>query len=263
MLGSLIGAVGGIASSLLGKKSADKAAAQNAALQKEFAQSGIQWKVEDAKKAGIHPLYALGAQTQSFSPAFVGSDFSGIAQAGQDIGRAIDATRSPSGRVGAFEKTVQDLQVQRLGLENELLASQIAKVRQAGQPPPIPSAGDAMLIDGQGDSPLQTFKDVPLERVTSFPSRPFQEGGAVTDLGYSRTASGGYAPVPSKDVQERMEDNWLAQMSWMLRNQFAPSLLPGYGSPPPVEPRPGYLWVYNPLTQEYVQRKRLFGRVTY
>lgn len=30
------------------------------AIQREFAQQGIRWKVEDAKAAGLHPLYALG-----------------------------------------------------------------------------------------------------------------------------------------------------------------------------------------------------------
>ena len=38
---------------------------------KQFAKRGIQWRVHDAKKAGLHPLAALGAQTTSFSPSFV------------------------------------------------------------------------------------------------------------------------------------------------------------------------------------------------
>ena len=38
------------------------------ARQYEFAQNTIQWKVEDAKAAGVHPLFALGAQTQSPTP---------------------------------------------------------------------------------------------------------------------------------------------------------------------------------------------------
>lgn len=38
------------------------------ALQREFAQNSIQWRVADAKKAGIHPLAALGAQGTSYTP---------------------------------------------------------------------------------------------------------------------------------------------------------------------------------------------------
>lgn len=42
---------------------------ENIAMQKEFAQNGIQWKVADAAKAGISPLAALGAVDPGFSPS--------------------------------------------------------------------------------------------------------------------------------------------------------------------------------------------------
>ena len=75
--GSGIGsAIGGYfdASSASNKKNDFAANAQglNYAHQKEFAQNGIRWKVEDAKAAGIHPLFALGAQGATFSPISVG-----------------------------------------------------------------------------------------------------------------------------------------------------------------------------------------------
>lgn len=40
--------------------------------QKEFAQNSIQWKVQDAKAAGLNPLAALGTQSYSFSPSYAG-----------------------------------------------------------------------------------------------------------------------------------------------------------------------------------------------
>lgn len=71
--------------------------------QREFARMGIRWRVEDAKAAGIHPLYALGAQTSSFSPVAVGDTMGpAIAQAGQDISRAMDATRTANERQAAL-----------------------------------------------------------------------------------------------------------------------------------------------------------------
>lgn len=119
-------------------------------LQERFARSGIQWRVEDAKAAGIHPLYALGANTSSYSPspisvgtAPVAADTglgSAVAAAGQDIGRAMNATRSQSGRDEAFTKTVQALSLQKMGLENDLLASQIKRL-QVSANPPMPSDG--------------------------------------------------------------------------------------------------------------------------
>lgn len=152
MLASLISAGTSLLGGLFGRKSQEEANAKNLAAQREFAQSGVQWRVADAKKAGIHPLAALGAQTASFSPSFVGdtSFGTGIAQAGQDVSRAIDATRPAAQRSAAFEKSVQDLTVQKMGLENQILASQLAKINQAGHPPAFP--GTPTLIDGQGNT---------------------------------------------------------------------------------------------------------------
>lgn len=41
---------------------------KNIAFQKEFAQHGVRWRVEDAKAAGVHPMYALGASGAAFAP---------------------------------------------------------------------------------------------------------------------------------------------------------------------------------------------------
>lgn len=155
MIPALIGAGATLLGGLLGKSSAEKQnaaniAAQNAindkniALQKEFAQTGIQWKVEDAKKAGIHPLYAMGAPTTSFSNVVGGpypsADMSmpnAIAAAGQDIGRAVNSTRTAADRDDAFTTSVKALELQNFSLKNELLAAQISKLR-AGINPPFP-----------------------------------------------------------------------------------------------------------------------------
>lgn len=74
---------------------------QEYARQKEFAQMGIRWKVEDAKAAGLHPLYAIGGMPSSYSPAttvFPDRPSSGIGEsmheAGQSISRAMLATQT-------------------------------------------------------------------------------------------------------------------------------------------------------------------------
>lgn len=147
-LAKLIPAAGNLIGGLLGSKSAKDANKQNIKLQKQFAQQGIQWKVADAKAAGIHPLYALGAQTASFAPSSVGDPLGGaISDMGQNIGRAVDAASSSGDRL--LNKAITSLQLERAGLENELLRSQIARERaQLG--PGFP--GDATLIEGQGDT---------------------------------------------------------------------------------------------------------------
>lgn len=118
-------------------------AAQNRDLQIKFAQEGIRWKVQDAEAAGIHPLYALGANTVSYSPVALGGTpetglASGLAASSQDISRAIHSTRTGSERATAFTKTAQDFQLTKMGLENELLAAQIAKLRGPAVGPPMP-----------------------------------------------------------------------------------------------------------------------------
>lgn len=47
---------------------ANAQASRNADLQREFAQYGIRWRVEDAKAAGLHPMYALTGGGAAFSP---------------------------------------------------------------------------------------------------------------------------------------------------------------------------------------------------
>lgn len=167
MFGSIISAGAGIIGGIMNSNNVDKTNKINQenmlrqeALQQEFAKNSIQWKAKDALDAGIHPLYAMGAPTTSYSPSIVGAQTdtsmgSAVASAGQDISRAMQATQSQPARDAAFVKTSQSLQLQRMGLENELLASQIAKQRgQIG--PAMPTLNGKTLIDGQPATALVT-----------------------------------------------------------------------------------------------------------
>jgi len=250
MLGEVISAGANLLGGILGSRSADKNAKRNIQLQKDFAQQGIRWKVADAKAAGIHPLAALGAQTMSFSPVTAGSDMlaTGISGAGQDISRAVNATRSNSERLDAYTKTVQDLNLRRMGLENELLASQIAKNNQAGTPPPLPTAGDRYMVDGQANSGLVKVK--PLSLDSSNPGQPSLEAGAVSDMGVSRTTDG-WAPVMSQDFKQRAEEDLGAMISWNIRNRLMPSLGFNYNPPKSIKLDDGEIWYFNPVKQQY------------
>lgn len=152
MLPALIAAGASLAGGLLGSSNQKKADKRNADLQREFAQNSIQWKTEDARKAGIHPLFALGAPTYTPSGTY-GSDTalpSAIASAGQDISRAVQAGSSSQTRLAAYEKTLQDLTLQKFGLENELLGAQIAKLRSQTGPamPDLNSQGNDLVFGG-------------------------------------------------------------------------------------------------------------------
>lgn len=144
MLGDILGAIGGVASSFISANSASK----QMDMQKKFAQKGIQWRVADATKAGIHPLYALGANTTSYSPVSVGTPDLGAM--GQGIGDAIDRVSTSGERAGSA--ALERLALERAGLENDLLRANIARtrvgtVREAT--PPAPNLIPTTSVDPQ------------------------------------------------------------------------------------------------------------------
>lgn len=223
----------------------------NAELQKQFAKQGIRWKVADAQAAGIHPLYALGAQTHSFAPISIGDPAGGLASAGQAIGSAIDATRTQPEKIDAYTGALRQLQLEKGGLENELLRSQIAGMRMRGTAPPMPTAGDPYLMTGQTQSGLKPglVSPRPMAQTSSAPGRPYQEPGAVNELGFSRTPSG-WAPVPSNDVKQRIEDMMIPETMWSIRNNLIPSF-DSSAMRPPFKAPAGKEWRYNVMLQEY------------
>lgn len=87
-----------LAGEVMGQDDQRKAMHEQMDAQKEFAQMGIRWRVADAKAAGVHPLYALGAQTHSFSPMSVGDRPNVLGEMGQDISSAIARGQSQEER---------------------------------------------------------------------------------------------------------------------------------------------------------------------
>lgn len=151
-LAPILGAGAAIAGSLIGgKMSADATSAaneNNAALQREFAQHGLSWRVADARRAGIHPLAALGANIQGASPSYVVGDSSHPAQMGQDISRAVTASWSPSERAQGMA-SFAGLQARNLKLQGDLLAEQIAASKAARLNtggPGVPIGPDTQLV---------------------------------------------------------------------------------------------------------------------
>lgn len=233
MFGALLGAAASIGSSLLGKSSAEKAAKRNEATQREFAQNGIKWKVEDAKRAGIHPLYALGANTTSFSPTNVGADYSGLASAGQDIGRAIDSTRSNPERQAAAALT--GAQLEGLNLDNDLkraeLASKLATVRaQVGPGLPGPTTASVWGLDGQGNAPQVDAPELKRSSTRDITADGRYVSGASPSVDLMMNTDGSYTPVMPKQLAESMESDPTGVLEWVIRNRLLTPI--GYGEKP-------------------------------
>lgn len=260
MLGALLSAGTSILGGVLGNRSAEKNAKRQEALQREFAQNAIQWKVQDAEKAGVHPLYALGANTVSYSPTQVGSTDFGLTQAGQDIGRAIDTGRSANERNSAISTRAATLQLENMELQNAKLASEIALTRQAGTPPP--PITESPIIDGQGVN-AHEVKAQPVQ--THRAGDPGISPKANPDIEFKTVPLGngqiGFEPMPSQQTAEAMESSWTAPIDFALRNRIAPSL--GFrAKKPPREWLPqGYsYWQMNPLTGVYEPQREIRHR---
>lgn len=225
-------------------------AEKNIQLQREFAQHGIRWRVEDAKAAGINPLAALGAQGSSFSPVSVGltpdtAQADATVRMGQDITRAMQATRTLEERqMAQLQVQGAQLDVQGKALDNQIKNSQLQKMGATG--PAFP--GSKNFISGQGDSG-SAIVEKPLERTASLPGSPQAEPGAIPDVGWAKTATG-LVPVPSSDVKQRIEDNMPHEWSHFLRNNLSPDTKP----PNSALPKGSAGWKWNQMKMEWQPR---------
>lgn len=224
----------------------------NIAAQERAAQNAIQWRVQDAIKAGVHPVYAMGnpgiatsptgaftsPQSAAAPPNLVAPQVSGsagdasfVAHMGQAIGRAVGAMQTKEERVYAKTQvalaTARDkLSLERGMLENDLIRSEIARNNRADQAgPPAPSVA-AVPEFSMGNSPRSARVDPrPATPTVNAPGVPSREAGNITDWGYSRTPTG-LVVVQSADSKQRTEDDLLAQLGWMMRNNILPMFDP-------------------------------------
>ncbi|WNK13675.1 MAG: DNA pilot protein [Microvirus sp.] len=181
MLGQILGGLIGAGASLFGAKSEQK-------MQKKFAKNAVQWKVQDANKAGIHPLFALGANTTSYQPVGVGS---GLADTFANMGAGIDRAQSATAEAPA-RGVIARLALERAGLENDLLRAQIVSEARRSLPPyvgpPMPTPGsDIQLpLGNRGIFPFKPGPSSTSQRIQDeygdFAENVYGTGRAVVDM---------------------------------------------------------------------------------
>lgn len=242
MLGDLISAGASLINGFANRSSQEdfnrqqlQIAQQNMAMQKEFAQMGIRWKVEDAKAAGLHPLAALGAQTSSFSPVSLGGeapkmDFGSM---GQDLSRAFKAAATKEERDAIDLEKTKDLAREGLKLDNDIKRTEIASrlistARQSGQiGPPLPRPGPNRTVDGlavndddlkqkQGDIPSQKYS-----RPFGYPvyHNPYFSDGQVAEDRYGDSEILSTAKAATNLVADHLYTGYLAfpREGWGIR----------------------------------------------
>lgn len=250
VLGSVISGEANKRAARRSANAANRIAEANDAAQREFAKMGIQWKAEDAAAAGIHPLYALNANTATYSPAQYYGDPVGQARAdymhdmGQNVSRAVAASADQFGRDTVF----RNLEIKKRNLENAILEKQLTQMSTPQVGPPFPSSGNFM--PGQGNTPQVEVINQPLERILSAKDRPAQEVGWRPDVAYARTDRG-LVPVIPESLSESMEDDFIGKVMWRLRNQLAPNL--GLGGKPAKSMLPRWAndWRWSHMRQQW------------
>lgn len=247
MFGELLSAGTSLLGGLFGKSSQDKANRQNIQLQKDFAQKGIQWKVADARKAGVHPLAALGANTVSFSPSVVGSTAlgEGISNMGQSIDRAINSTSDHNTRAANLQTQIAEealkgarLDNQGKAIQNAALASRTVRAAQVGAP--FPSA-DGSTNTGMAGQATSKGSGLRLGSSGALPSFP---GSTSNDMGnaFGELLEDFAGAVNFRDSMAKMNSN---QKAALLQAVF-----------------PGFQWAAMSLGRKYRPPANYGPRVT-
>lgn len=127
---ALIGAGGNLLGGLISNATSNSASREEYERQKEFAQNSISWRVADAKRAGLHPLYALNASGATYSPqSAVGDDY-GLSAASNSF--ADIYSRNPSKAQKAMniqQQKLNDLQIASSALSMKAQEADITKTK--------------------------------------------------------------------------------------------------------------------------------------
>lgn len=169
--GSGIGALGNFLGADLNSQAITKANQDTINEENYLASNGIQLKVKDAQAAGINPLAALGVTEPSMGESLMPDTSMGnaVSQTGQDISRAVGATRSQA------DRDYQD-KVNKQNIESRDLDIQIKKAQLANMPgnqpqnPPLPVS--AQYAPGQ-------FSGVTRGEVAGYPKGLPHDAGSI------------------------------------------------------------------------------------
>ena len=172
--GSLFGSILGYSAAKSGQSLQRDINRENLQNAREFAQNSIQWKVADAKKAGIHPLAALGTQSAFAPSSYAGGD-SGESEAtmgivsslGQMLGTALEAINNDAEADKADKLGQMDNNTQFLKVEPDEVKSTAGKdainmtnsANKSGQPLGAPVAGAKIVSLGNGEFAVEPNKD--------------------------------------------------------------------------------------------------------
>lgn len=205
-----LGAAADLGGAFVAAESARRRQHEEATMQKEFAQNGILWRVQDAERAGVHPLYALGANTASYSPVVTAGDTAlgeGISRMGQNLMRSATPSQTDEERrqesmrlEAARASAVKDYAIA------DYYTSEAERTRQAGRssaPFPKMKGGDPSGgIPGQ----VSSQPDKVISKDVDDPTLAAGKHGAYkrVQIGTSKKGTPLWFYVPNTDDQDDM-----------------------------------------------------------
>lgn len=175
---------------------------------KEMAQNQIQWRTQDAIKAGLHPLVGAGISPSSGPPGSMVGDSTHISSMGNNIGRAVEALSRPEDKLAA-KAALLDIEQRQANID--LTRSQIAGAQKA-----LLSSGATPGIASQ--IPVQANPLPPgASRKNQFgniPTRNVMQGQAAED--YAGDFLGSII-AGAASMDDFVRYNWNTNDDWITR----------------------------------------------
>lgn len=188
------GALGGLPFDLYGAGAADRA--NRRAMQKQydlgvqFDSTAIQRRVQDAEKAGVHPLFALGA-----SPA-QGPSLSVVPSEKGEAFRSV--SRSIANKMSPMDKALQMAQL-------KVLEAQASKDFAMAQSYSSEYAMNGQRTNTTGAAPVGAVDVIPKQITSRSPHQMYLSAGVDPAMQEVQVPSGGTRFVPSKAMAEIYE----------------------------------------------------------
>lgn len=212
--------VGSSLAGLFGKGKKGPDANDQLSLNARATENNIVSIVRGAERAGVHPLYALGAPPAApldFQMGTRGDDtVSRLAEMGQNIGNAVHRMGTKEER--AFGMITARLAVERGELENELLKSQIAQIN-ANMTPGISTNNNGQIIPGQANGAIAV---VPSESISTARRNRGVEAATTPSNKIYVGFDGRPILSPNSQFAESLEGNWPVGMMQNLVHNTLP-----------------------------------------
>lgn len=258
-VGNVLGSVGDFIGGAMARNQQNQQFQQSAQLaqqqfqfQMDAAKQGIQWRVADAKAAGISPLVALGAPT--FNPGAIGlsgggvppstTDMAGaLGRAGQDISNSVGRTMTQEQRLQyAQQMAIGAAQLEKIKADTDVsratAASVLARTAQSENTPAFPSIAGSRFMPGQAEQ-YGSVKYDPSKITSAQPTAPSVEAGTPKpSVEWRRLPNGDIEAAPTSPGAIANPSFLNPEyVSFFLRNRLFPGEKPPESMLPPSHVR--------------------------